>query len=78
MPSIFGVPQEKSSEERKRASALAFLAHFAVKGAVVVSYASVWDLVPRQAYNRISFTQACQLPGAVDITAAVHAAAERC
>lgn len=50
---------------------------FAVKGAVVVPYAAVWELVARQAYNRVSYAQACQLPGAVDITAAVQAAAER-
>jgi hypothetical protein len=54
-----------------------FCPDFVVKGAVVVPYAAVWDLVARQAYNRVSYSQACQLPGAVDITEAVRAAAER-
>ena len=54
-----------------------FRADFSVKGAVVVPYAAVWELVARQEYNRVSYSQACQLPGAVDITPGVHAASER-
>jgi hypothetical protein len=50
---------------------------FDIKGAVVVPYAAVWDFVALQAYNRISYPQACGLPGAVDITVAVQAAAQR-
>lgn len=46
---------------------------FSVKGSVVVPYSGVWDLVARQDYNRICYSQACQLPGAVDITARVRA-----
>jgi len=54
-----------------------FQPDFAIKGAVVVPYAAVWELVAQQKYNRVSYSQACALPGSVDITAAVQAAAER-
>jgi hypothetical protein len=54
-----------------------FYPNFAVKGAVVVPYAAVWEFVAQQEYNRISYSQACRLPGAVDITAAVQAVGER-
>jgi hypothetical protein len=54
-----------------------FRADFAVKGAVIVPYDAVWESVARQEYNRISYTQASRLPGAVDITTAVQTAAER-
>jgi hypothetical protein len=53
-----------------------FSPDFSVKGAVVVPYSAVWDLVTRQQYSRISYSQACALPGAIDITAAVRAASE--
>ena len=53
-----------------------FRPDFGVKGAVVVPYASVWDFVASHQYNRVSFPQACELPGAVDITTAVRAASE--
>jgi hypothetical protein len=49
---------------------------FSVKGAVIVPYAAVWEFVARQPYNRISYTQACHLPGAQVITAAVKAASQ--
>jgi hypothetical protein len=52
-----------------------FREDFAVKGAVMVPYAAVWELVVRQAYNRVSYPQACALSGAVDITSAVQTAA---
>jgi hypothetical protein len=54
-----------------------FRPDFSVKGAVVAPYRVVWEFVARQEYNRISYMQACQLPGAVDITAAVRLASER-
>jgi hypothetical protein len=54
-----------------------FRPDFEVKGAVVVPYAAVWELVVAQQYNRVSYAQACQLAGAVDITAAVQAAVDR-
>lgn len=54
-----------------------FRPDFSVKGAVVVPYASVWTHVAAHKYNRISYAQACQLPGWEDITAAVQAASVR-
>lgn len=48
-----------------------FRPDFSVKGAVIVPYSAVWELVAAQRYNRVSYSLACQLPGAVDITAAV-------
>jgi hypothetical protein len=54
-----------------------FRPDFGVKGAVVVPYASIWDFVAAHEYNRVSYPQACRLPGAVDITVLVQAAAER-
>jgi hypothetical protein len=54
-----------------------FRPDFSVKGAVIVPYAIVWEFAARQEYNRISYAQACQLPGTVDITAALQAASER-
>lgn len=54
-----------------------FRSDFSVKGAVVVPYAAVWEVVACQDYNRISYPQACQLPGAKDITAAVQAVSEQ-
>jgi len=54
-----------------------FRADFSVKGAVIVPYASAWEFVAAHQYNRVSYPQACELPGAVDITVAVQAAAER-
>jgi hypothetical protein len=54
-----------------------FREDFSVKGAVVVPYTAVWEFVGRQEYNRISYPQACRLPGAIDITVAVQAVADR-
>jgi hypothetical protein len=54
-----------------------FRPDFSVKGAVIVPYAEVWDFVAAQEYNRISYPQACQLHGAVDITVVVQRATER-
>ncbi len=53
-----------------------FQPDFGIKGAVVAPYLAVWEFVHGQQYNRISYSQACRLPGAFDITAAVRAAAE--
>ena len=54
-----------------------FHTDFSVKGAVVVPYSVVWEFAARQGYNRVSYSQACRLPGALDISPAVQAAAER-
>jgi hypothetical protein len=54
-----------------------FQPDFRIKGAVMVPYAEVWRFIANQQYNRISYSQACFLTGAIDITLAVQAAAER-
>lgn len=54
-----------------------FQPDFNVKGAVIVPYASVWEFVSSHQYNRISYLQACQLPGSVNITAELQSAAEQ-
>lgn len=54
-----------------------FYRDFRVKGAVVIPYSAVWELVSAQNYNRVSYSQARQLPGTIDITTQVSAAAER-
>lgn len=54
-----------------------FDADFGVKGAVLVPYSAVWNLVVGQAYSRVSYAEACKLPGSLDITPAVKAAATR-
>lgn len=54
-----------------------FYPDFNIKGAVLVPYAEVWGGTGRTRYNRTSYIQACALPGAIDITALVAAAAER-
>ena len=51
-----------------------FFPDFRVKGAVLVPYSEVWGCAASSRYNRISYTQACQLEGAIDITADVSAA----
>ena len=52
-----------------------FHADFAVSGAVVIPYDSVWELIARKRYNRISFSQACGLRGAIDVADRVRDAA---
>lgn len=54
-----------------------FRADFSVKGAVIVPYAAAWESVAAQRYNRVSFAQACQLPGAIDITTTIQTAADQ-
>ncbi|MEX2172968.1 MAG: hypothetical protein WD872_01315 [Pirellulaceae bacterium] len=54
-----------------------FRPDFSIRGAVVVPYAVIWKFSARQRYNRISYSQACRLIGAVDITTAVQMAANR-
>ena len=54
-----------------------FRPDFTVKGAVVVPYKAVWELVRRHQYNRITYQHARSLDGAIDITAEVCAAANR-
>ena len=53
---------------------LIFQADFSIKGAVIVPYPAVWEFVRDQQYNRISYSQACRLPGAAELTTAVQAA----
>jgi hypothetical protein len=48
---------------------------FNIKGATVVPYEAVWDLVVQQRYNRVTYFKASKLPGAVDVSNAVRAAA---
>lgn len=54
-----------------------FYADFRIKGAVLVPYAIVWETTAQQRYNRLSYAQACQFVGAIDVTELVRAAAER-
>lgn len=54
-----------------------FYPDYSVRGAVLVAYAKVWPIVNRRRYRRISYGEACQLDGAVDITELVSAAAHR-
>jgi hypothetical protein len=54
-----------------------FQLDFTVKGAVLVPYADAWTLAASQKFRRISYSQARQLPGTVDITAEVQAASTR-
>ena len=41
---------------------------FNVKSSVVAPCDSVWELVASHQYNRLSYLQACGLPGAIDVT----------
>jgi hypothetical protein len=54
-----------------------FMPDFHVRGAVLVPYAEVWRFVELNQYNRISYSQACQLEGAIDITVEVATVASR-
>ncbi|MDP9173607.1 MAG: hypothetical protein M3O30_07045 [Planctomycetota bacterium] len=54
-----------------------FHSDFRVKGAVLVPYGVVWELTAHQQYNRISYSQASQLIGAIDISGAVRLAADK-
>jgi hypothetical protein len=54
-----------------------FLPNFDVKGAVIVPYSTVWEVVRCHQYNRISYGHARLLNGAIDITAEVCSASER-
>jgi hypothetical protein len=50
---------------------------FTPKGATMVHYDAVWDLVVNQSYNRVSFAQAACLAGAIDITDKVRLASSK-
>jgi hypothetical protein len=39
-----------------------FRPDFSVKGAVLIPYAAVWEIVAAQKYGRISYSQACRPP----------------
>lgn len=54
-----------------------FQPDFSIKGGVVVPYSAVWEFVAAHRYNRISYRQACELLGAVHITAALQRVAEQ-
>ena len=76
-----GRTEERVEVPRSKESGFDFLAvvifhhDFAVKGAVVVPYDSVWQLVASHRYNRLSYPQACGLRGAIDVTDRVRDAA---
>ena len=76
-----GRTEERVEVSESKASGFDFLAvvvfhpDFEVRGAVVVPYDSVWQLVASQRYNRISYSQACGLRGAIDVTDRVRDAA---
>ena len=53
-----------------------FNVDFTVRGAALVPYSAVWDLVCRRQYHRIDYTEALRLPGAKDISQDVRKAAE--
>ena len=53
-----------------------FFPDFHVKGAVLVPYHEVWNVVATHEYSRISYAQACELAGAIDLTGKVSRAAE--
>lgn len=78
-----GRVEERVEVSRSKEEGFEFLAvvifhpDFSIKGAVVVPYSAVWDFVSQQDYNRISYSQACRLDGAVDITSVVQKAAKR-
>jgi len=55
---------------------LIFNADFTVKGAALIPYEAVWNLVRVQKYNRIGFSQAIQISGAIDITHDVRRATD--
>jgi hypothetical protein len=44
-------------------------AGFTVKGAVLAPFHEAWRIVNANPYNRISYSQACACPDAIDITA---------
>lgn len=54
-----------------------FYSDFSVKGAVLVPYSRVWGGTGKSRFNRTSYSQACELPGAIDITSALRQASER-
>lgn len=54
-----------------------FFPDFNVKGAVLVPYDEVWPLVESRKYRRVSYPEACDLSGAIDITLMVVEAASR-
>jgi hypothetical protein len=56
---------------------LVFLPGFRVKGAVLVPYGQVWTIIESRKYRRISYAEARQLDGAIDISGAVAKAAEQ-
>lgn len=54
-----------------------FFPDFRVRGAVLVPYPEIWKYVKLSQYNRISYSQACRLNGAIDITESVAAGSQR-
>lgn len=54
-----------------------FQVDFSIRGVVLVPFHEAWPFVESSPYNRISYTQACSCPGAIDITDEVTASAQR-
>ncbi len=80
------LPPDGRTEERvaispSKKSGFDFLAvvvfhtDFTVKGAVIVPYSGIWKVAAHQEYNRVSYSQALRLAGAIDVTALVRKAA---
>jgi hypothetical protein len=76
-----GRTEERVAVSESKESGFDFLAivvfhpDFDIRGAVVAPYDSVWELIASQRYNRISYSQACGLRGAIDVTDRVREAA---
>ena len=54
-----------------------FYPDYSVKGAVLIPYSQVWPIVDSRKYRRISYGEAFQLEGAVDVSEPVRAASLR-
>ena len=54
-----------------------FFPDYSVSGAVLVPYGEVWPIIDSRKYRRISYGEACQIEGVVDITELVSAASQR-
>jgi hypothetical protein len=53
-----------------------FYPDYNIKGAVLLPYRAVWDIISARRYRRISYSEACCSRGAIDITDVVVKAAQ--
>lgn len=80
---VDGRREERIDLRRTKADGFDFLAiviffpDFSLRGAVLVPYAKIWPLIDSRQYRRISYVEACQLDGAIDITTKVIKSANR-